>query len=140
MKPLRMLVASIRILSFLFGCFIVVMSIPVAFIGGAAPQEAVPVISPLVTTPLAAFLLASGFLSFGVLGGAATSSRRQRSITALLLMLPLAFGAMMLLAPAHQMMRGMGLFFFVPASSALLCTVWPGTGKLTAPRKARPEV
>jgi hypothetical protein len=120
-----MLAASIRILSFLFGCFIVVLSIPVAFIGGAAPQDTVPLISPLVTTPLAAFLLASGFLSFGVFGGATTSSRWQRSITALLLMLPLAFGAMMLLAPAHQLLRGMGLFFFVPALVTLLCNVWP---------------
>lgn len=124
-SPVRILAASIRIVSFLFGCFIIVASIPIAFIGGAMPQETIPAVSPLLTVPLAACVLASGFLSFALFGGRAVNSLRQRVITTLLLMLPLALGASQLLSTIHPEMRGIGLFLFVPASAALVCSLWP---------------
>lgn len=125
MKPSLILAATIRVVSFLFGCFLILASITVASLGG--PQETVPVLSPLLTLPLAACLLASGFFSVAIWGERMARSVRHRAITALLLMLPLAFGASQLLSPIHPEMRGQGLFFFLPALGALICTVWPWT-------------
>lgn len=125
-KPLQLVGASIRIAAFLFGCFVIIASIPLALIGATVPQETVPAVSPVLTVPLVACALAAGFLLFGIFGGGTASSPRKRLVTALLLVLPLASGAALLLAPAHQMLQNTGLFFFVPALVALFCTVWPG--------------
>jgi len=125
----RLLAAAARTISFLFGCLIIVASIPVALIGGAMQQETVPLVSPLLTVPLAACVLASGFLSFGIVGGSTANALKRRVITVLLLMLPLALGASYLLAPIHQQLRGQGLFFFVPALVVLLCTLWPNASQ-----------
>ncbi len=125
MNPLLIIFASARILAFMVGCFIIVCSLPLAFGVGSVPSDTIPDVSPLLVVPAAACLLASGFLLFGIFGGATTCSTRQRIGTAVLLMLPLALGASMVFSRAHPEWSTIGLFFFVPASIALVCVVWP---------------
>jgi hypothetical protein len=115
MKPRQMLVTAIQIASLTVGWLIIAASIPLAFIGGAAPSDTVPTWSPLVVVPLGACVLASGFLYIGVLGKSLTKSRAHRVFAALLLVAPLIAGMKLLLTSENQGLHPFGFFLFVPA-------------------------
>ncbi|MGV7208917.1 hypothetical protein ACLB1G_13800 [Oxalobacteraceae bacterium A2-2] len=125
MKFSTLLSNTIRGISMTFGCLIVVASIPLALLGGAAPQDTVPTFSPLLTTPLAAFILASGFFYVAIFGRRLATSRWQYWFGGLLLAIPLGVGISLLRTPEEQRLHFPGLFFFVPACLLFLCSIWP---------------
>jgi hypothetical protein len=132
MKPRQMFVTTIQIGSLIVGWLIIAASIPLAFIGGAAPIDTVPTWSPLVVVPLGACVLASGFLYIGVFGKNLTKSRAHRVFAALLLVMPLIAGMKLLLTPDNQGLHPFGFFLFVPACILFFGAIWAFCSTQTA--------
>ncbi|WP_322403166.1 hypothetical protein [Massilia luteola] len=125
MRPKTAFAYILRGAAFLFGCYIVLKSIFIALIGGAAPSDTVPTVSPLLTVPLIGFLMASGFFYVAVLGQRLANSRLRYRIAGLLLAVPLASGISLLATPEEQMLHATGFFLAAPACLLLLCAIWP---------------
>ncbi|HEX8604320.1 MAG TPA: hypothetical protein VF774_16850 [Pseudoduganella sp.] len=125
MRPATIFANTIRIASLTVGCFMMVASIPIALLAGAAPGDTVPPLSPLLVVPSVALLMASGFLYVAISGPRLAGSWFHRAIAALLLAAPLAAGVWFLLTPEAQRLHFLGFLLFAPACVLFLCAVWP---------------
>jgi hypothetical protein len=125
MKLPQTLVATVQVGSVAVGWLIIAASIPLAFLGGAAPSDTMPTWSPLVVFPLVACLMASGFLYVGMHGRRLSKSKIHRVVAGLLLLMPLIAGTKLLLTPGYQGLHPFGFFLFVPACLSFLGAVWP---------------
>jgi hypothetical protein len=103
----------------------IVASIPIALLGGAAPSDTVPTMSPLLFVPLIACLMASGFFYVAILGQRLAGYRWHYWIADLLLTVPSATGIALLLSPEEQRLSFLGFVLFGPACVLFLCTIWP---------------
>jgi hypothetical protein len=119
------LAATVQVGSVAVGCLIIAASIPLAFLGGAAPSDTVPTLSPLVVYPLGGCLMASGFLYVGLFGQNLSRSKVRRVLAGLLLLVPFIAGMKLLLTPAHQGLHPFGFSLFGPACLSFLGAVWP---------------
>jgi hypothetical protein len=75
--------------------------------------------------PLAACLIASGFIYIGLLGRRMAKSRLHYVLAGLLLAAPLVLGIWLLTPPRGHEWQPVGLFFLVPASLLFACAIWP---------------
>jgi hypothetical protein len=125
MRPATVFAYILRGAAFLFGCYIVLKSIFVALIGGAAPNDTVPTVSPLLTAPVIGCLISAGFFYIAVSGQRLARSRRHYWIASLLLALPFTSGISLLVAPEEQMLHTTGFFLAVPPCFLFLCAIWP---------------
>jgi hypothetical protein len=125
----------LRALCLCYAGFLIVSSLPLALLAAATPQGEpfTPAWQIILFVIGAATLLASGFLYVGLLGERMRSAVRHRAAAGVLLALPIAAGAVLLLTKGHPEMRPTGWFFLAPAALAFLCMVWPS---LDWPRRA----
>ena len=125
MRLLPQLCTPIRFISFSYGSCVIVASIPLALLSGAAPSETVPAWSPLLTMPATACLLAAGFIFIALFGERMARSRWYCLVAGLLLSAPFATGVLLLLTPKAQRLHPLGLLLLIPAGLAFMCSVWP---------------
>lgn len=119
------LATLIRVASFLFGCFVLLVTMFFLLAGSAMPQETVPVVSPLILGFFLACLISSGFFYVAAMGKRFVLCLRHRIVAAFLLTPAFALGAKFLLDQNHPESLGESYFFFIPSLVVFLCTVWP---------------
>lgn len=123
MKSSTLFAYTVRLASLAFGGFVVMISMPLALLGGAAPSDQVRPFFALLILPVAACCIASGFIYIGALGHRMARSRLHYVFAGLLLTAPLALG-IWLLTRGHEW-QPVGLFFCVPAALVFACAIWP---------------
>jgi hypothetical protein len=115
----------VRLASLGLGCLVVVASLPIALLAGAAPSDTVSDVSPLLYVPLAALVLASGFLYVGIAARRLAASGWHRLVAGLLLAIPLVAGVFLLLTPPPQRLHPFGVLLVASACVVLVCAIWP---------------
>ncbi len=96
MKSSTLFAYTVRLASLAFGGFVVMISMPLALLGGAAPSDQVRPFFALLILPVAACCIASGFIYIGALGHRMARSRLHYVFAGLLLTAPLALGIWLL--------------------------------------------
>jgi hypothetical protein len=97
----------------------------IALLGGAAPSDTMPTVSPLMIVPTFGGLMAAGFFYVALAGHRLAKSRQRSCIAGLLLAVPLTSGIWLLATPEEQMLHTTGFFLAAPACFLLLCAIWP---------------
>jgi len=121
---MKVLVAyTIRVAALALAVLMILASMPIAMLAGAAPSEYPSPVSPLLVIPACACVLASGFLYIGIAGRRMATSPWLRLLGGLLLVPTLVLGTVLLV---HRNQWGaIGSFFLVPSATLFACTVWP---------------
>jgi hypothetical protein len=120
-----LLAYTIRLASLAYGGFVIMASMPLALLAGAAPSDIVGTPSALYVMRVAACLIASGFVYVGLSGRRMAKSRLHYVLVGVLLAAPMILGAWLLTPSSGYEWRPVGLFFLVPASLLFSCAVWP---------------